>query len=120
MVCPTRCWSARAVTWCWCHCPIGPSGSRCCCSRSSRRTTALVSRRPSRLAAFAVLLNVLAIVWVLRVRGFQSNVAKILLTADVVIAFAVNLVASLAVQDPGWDEVGEMTWVYLVGGGRAC
>jgi signal transduction histidine kinase len=67
------------------------------------------------LAVFAVLLNVLAIVWVLRVRGFRSNVAKILLTADVVIAFAVNLVASLVVPDPGWDEVGEMTWVYLVG-----
>jgi hypothetical protein len=67
------------------------------------------------MAAFAVLLNLLAAVWVLRVRGFQSNVAKVLLTADVVIAFALNLTASLTVPDPGWDEVGEMTWVYLVG-----
>jgi signal transduction histidine kinase len=67
------------------------------------------------LAAFTVLANILAIVWVLRVRGFQSNIAKFLLTADVVLAFAVNLIASLAVPDAGWDEVGEMTWVSLVG-----
>jgi signal transduction histidine kinase len=73
------------------------------------------SQQAAALAAFSVVVSVAAIVWVLRVHGFRSNVAKILITADVVLAFAVNLVGSLVVSDPGWTEVGEMTWVYLVG-----
>jgi signal transduction histidine kinase len=67
------------------------------------------------LAAFAVALNVLAVVWVLRVRGFNGAVAKVLLAADVVIGFGINAVASLVVSDPGYAEVSEMTWAYLTG-----
>jgi Histidine kinase-, DNA gyrase B-, and HSP90-like ATPase len=67
------------------------------------------------LAAVTVIVNVVALVWVLRVRGFHSTVAQVLLTADLVVGFGVNLAASLLVPDPGWGEVNEMTWVYLVG-----
>lgn len=67
------------------------------------------------LAAGSVVVNLLALVWVLRVRGFRSTVARLLLTADLAVGFAVNLAASLFVSDPAWAEVSEMTWVYLVG-----
>jgi signal transduction histidine kinase len=67
------------------------------------------------LAAFAVGANVVAVVWVLRMRGFHSGVAKILLAADVVIGLGINVVASVVVSDPGYPPVGAMTWAYLTG-----
>lgn len=67
------------------------------------------------LAAFAVLANVAALAVVLRIRGFRNSVAKLLLAADVVVGFGINLVAAFVVADPGYAEVSKMTWIYLVG-----
>ncbi|HEX3592340.1 MAG TPA: ATP-binding protein [Pseudonocardiaceae bacterium] len=67
------------------------------------------------LAAFAVAVNVLALVLVLRVRGFRDSVARLLLGLDLIVGFGVNLVAALVVQDPGYAQVERMTWSYLVG-----
>ncbi|HEX5405657.1 MAG TPA: ATP-binding protein [Pseudonocardiaceae bacterium] len=67
------------------------------------------------LAAFAVLANVVALTVVLRIRGFRNAVARLLLAADLVIGFGINLVAAAVVSDPGYGEVSEMTWAYLVG-----
>lgn len=67
------------------------------------------------LAALAVVLNVFALVLVLRIRGFRDSVARILLTADLAVAFGLNLGASLLVGGPGYVEVSHMTWAYLIG-----
>jgi signal transduction histidine kinase len=67
------------------------------------------------LAAVAVAVNVGALVAVLRIRGFRGSVARTLLAADIVIAFGLNLVAALVVPDPGYTQVGIMTWAYLIG-----
>lgn len=73
------------------------------------------TRPAALLAAFAVGINVAAVVWVLRVRGFRSAVATVLLATDVVIGLGINIVASLVVSDPGFAEVSGMTWAYLTG-----
>lgn len=67
------------------------------------------------LAAFAVAANVFAVVLVLRIRGFRDSVTKLLLAADLAVGFGVNLVAAVVVTDPGYAEVSEMVWAYLVG-----
>jgi signal transduction histidine kinase len=67
------------------------------------------------LAAVAVAANVCALVLVLRIRGFRSSVAKILLAADLVVGVGLNLVAALIVADPGYTQVSAMTWTYLIG-----
>jgi signal transduction histidine kinase len=67
------------------------------------------------LCALGVLANAVALVVVLRVRGFRSSVARALLAADLAVAVALNLAAALLVSDPGYDEVSEMTWTYVVG-----
>lgn len=67
------------------------------------------------LCALGVLANVVALVVVLRVRGFRSSVARALLAADLAVAIALNLAAALLVSDPGYVQVSEMTWTYVVG-----
>lgn len=67
------------------------------------------------LCALAVLVNVVALVVVLRVRGFRTSVARALLAADLAVAIALNLAAALLVSDPGYTPVSEMTWAYVVG-----
>jgi signal transduction histidine kinase len=67
------------------------------------------------LAAIAVVANVCALVIVLRIRGFRDSVARILLAADLVVGFGLNLVAALVVADPGYTHVSDMTWAYLIG-----
>jgi signal transduction histidine kinase len=67
------------------------------------------------LAAFAVAVNVCAVILVLRIRGFRDVVAKLLLAADLAVGFGLNLLAAIVVPDPGYAEVSEMVWAYLVG-----
>lgn len=67
------------------------------------------------LVAVAVAVNVVALVLVLRIRGFRGSVAKVLLGADLVVAAGLNLVASVVVADPGYAAVGELGWAYLLG-----
>ncbi|HEX5117161.1 MAG TPA: ATP-binding protein [Pseudonocardiaceae bacterium] len=67
------------------------------------------------LAASAVAANVVALVLVLRIRGFRGSAARVLLAADLVIAAGLNLAASIAVADPGYAGVAELAWAYLLG-----
>ncbi|HEX4705077.1 MAG TPA: ATP-binding protein [Pseudonocardiaceae bacterium] len=67
------------------------------------------------IAAFAVLLNLFAVVYVLRMPGFPSTIARTTLGVDVLVGLLLYLVASLVVRDPGFDEVSEMAWTYVVG-----
>jgi signal transduction histidine kinase len=67
------------------------------------------------IAAFAMLLNLFAVVYVLRMPGFPSTIARTTLGVDVLIGLLLYLVASLVVRDPGFDEVSEMAWTYVVG-----
>jgi signal transduction histidine kinase len=67
------------------------------------------------LAAFAVLVNLCAVVLVLRIRGFRDSAAKVLLGGDLAIGIGLNLVGALVVADPGYGPVGQLTWAYLVG-----
>lgn len=67
------------------------------------------------LAAFSVAVNVLALVVVLRVRGFRGSAAKVLLGADLAVAAGLNIVASAVTADPGYAGVAELAWAYLLG-----
>jgi signal transduction histidine kinase len=67
------------------------------------------------LAALLVALNILAVVWVLRVPGFRYSVARTLLCVDAVVAVAANLVVPLLAPPGHYTTASAVSWTYLIG-----
>jgi signal transduction histidine kinase len=67
------------------------------------------------LAALMVAVNVLAVVWVLRVPGFRYGAARLLLAVDAVVAVAVNVTTAAIVPAGHYPAGTAVSWTYLVG-----
>jgi signal transduction histidine kinase len=62
-----------------------------------------------------VALNVVAIVWVLRMVDLRQQVVRLMLLFDALVALILNLGASFAVSGDAQPAVAKLSWTYLVG-----
>lgn len=67
------------------------------------------------VAAFCVAGNIAALVWVLRVAGFRTSVARALLVGDATVAVLLSVFLAVSLPDPWFAEAAELSWVYLIG-----